>query len=145
MDRAASQGTELTPLGTEVQAAIQRRVLSLEYGRGGRNTPLQMVRDIFQLGLVMNQDLDGKTMRLVLGNPDAELGLLLEELEVLEGDAFMEEFKAHLIDGRLIDAFGPREHIDVRESKKRRDIKQRILEKVSAECNSQIGQVLALN
>lgn len=145
MDRAASQGTELTPLATEVQSAIQRRVLSLEYGRGGRNTPLLMVKDIFLMGLVMNQDLDGKTMRLVLGNPDAELRLLLEELEVLEGKTFMEDFKAHLIAGRLIDAFGPREHIDVRESKKRRAIKQRILEKVSAECNSQIGQVLALN
>ena len=145
MDRGNSQGTELTPLATEVQAALNRRVLALEYGRGGRNTPLPMVKDIYRLGLVLNQDIDANTARLVLGNPDGELRLLLEELRILEGEAFMQDFVAHLVAGRLIDAFGPWEHFDVRESKKRRAIKQRILEKVTAECNSQIGQVLALN
>ena len=145
MDRANSHGTELTPLATEVQAAIQRRVLALEYGRGGRNTPLQLVKDIYRLGLVLNQDLDGRGVRLVLANPDTELRLMLEELRALEGEAFLKEFTDHLVAGRLIDAFGPWEHIDVRESSKRRAIKQRILEKVCDECTREVGKVVALN
>jgi pyruvate ferredoxin oxidoreductase alpha subunit len=128
LDRANSQGTELAPLATEVQSAINRRVLSLEYGRGGRNTPLALVKEIYQLGFLLNRDVDSDQAAKSLGHPDGELCALLGELHALEGQDFLDRFKQHLIAGRLIDAFGPKEHIDVRETQKRRAIKLRIVE-----------------
>jgi pyruvate ferredoxin oxidoreductase alpha subunit len=133
MDRANSQGTELTPLATEIQSAINRRVLSLEYGRGGRNTPLALVKEIYMLGFLLGTASDGKQIRKLLEQPDSELIALLEELRLLEGESFADRFIEHLVAGRLIDAFGPREHIDVRETQKRRAIKLRIIEKLTVQ------------
>lgn len=132
MDRANSYGAELTPLAVETQAAISRPVLNLEYGRGGRNTPLSLVRDIYRLGLVLGSDVDGERVQLLLDGPDREIDALMRELETLEGEAFTRSFTEHLIAGRLIEAFGPWEHVDVRETKKRRDIKLRIIKRVVA-------------
>lgn len=131
MDRANSHGAELTPLAIEVQSAVRRRVLSLEYGRGGRNTPLQLVKDIYRLGLLLNSEVDRQTIQMLLNNPNAELAAMLEELRILEGDRFMDRFIEHLAAGRLIDAFGPSEHIDVRETQKRRDIKLQVIKEVT--------------
>lgn len=131
MDRANSQGAELTPLALEVQSAVRRRVLSLEYGRGGRNTPLQLVKEIYHLGFILNSKPDTHTVQQQLKQPKGELEALLGELRFLEGDRFTDKFIDHLIAGRLIDAFGPREHIDVRETGKRRAIKLQIIKKVA--------------
>jgi len=133
MDRANSQGTELTPLATEVQSAINRSVLSLEYGRGGRNTPLDLVKEIYQLGFLLGSDVDNNAVEKFLGSSDPELNALLNELRCLEGESFTDRFIKHLVAGQLIEAFGPWEHIDVRETKKRRAIKLRVIEKVVAE------------
>jgi len=130
MDRANSHGAELTPLAIEVQSAARRRVLSLEYGRGGRNTPLHLVKDIYRLGFVLNSRLDPGKVEALLKRPRAELSALLGELRTLEGDVFVDNFIDHLIAGELIDAFGPREHIDVRETTKRRAIKLQIINEV---------------
>ena len=131
MDRANSQGAELTPLATEVQSAVQRRVLSLEYGRGGRNTPLNLVKEIYRLGFLLNSRLDTRAVQSLLKQPKGELAALLGELRFLEGDRFADKFVGHLAAGRLIEAFGPREHIDVRESSKRRAIKLQIIKEVT--------------
>jgi pyruvate ferredoxin oxidoreductase alpha subunit len=131
MDRANSQGAELTPLALEVQSATRRRVLALEYGRGGRNTPLQLVKDIYRLGLVLNSKVDGKMAQRLLRHPNAELAALLGELRALEGDRFVDGFIEHIVNGRLIDAYGPREHIDVRETTRRRDIKLQVIKEVT--------------
>jgi len=139
MDRANSQGAELTPLALEVQSAIRRSVLALEYGRGGRNTPLQLVKDIYHLGFILNSKVDGKTAQRLLLHPNSELSALLGELRILEGEQFVERFISHLAAGRLIDAFGPHEHIDVRESTKRRDIKLQIIREVT-----RCGMVMAV-
>ncbi|MBF8270888.1 MAG: porA, partial [Gammaproteobacteria bacterium] len=96
MDRANSQGAELTPLALEVQSAIQRRVLSLEYGRGGRNTPLQLVKDIYRLGFILNSKVDAKTAQMLLQHPNAELSALVGELRLLQGDQFVDKFIEHL-------------------------------------------------
>ena len=131
LDRGNSQGTELAPLATEVQSAINRRVLSLEYGRGGRNTPLDLVKEIYMLGFLLNREVDHDKVAKLLARPDQELKALLGELRTLEGAAFSDRFVEHLIAGRLIEAFGPREHIDVRETQKRRAIKLRIIERIA--------------
>jgi len=78
-------------------------VLSLEYGRGGRNTPLQSVKDIYRLGGVLNGKVDTKTVQRLLHHPNTELSALLGELRMLEGDPFVAKFIEHLIAGRLID------------------------------------------
>jgi pyruvate ferredoxin oxidoreductase alpha subunit len=132
MDRANSHGAELTPLATEVQAALGRPVLNLEYGRGGRNTPLNLIKDIFRLGFLLDSDFDGNEARMLVEDPDPELKALLRDFECLEGESFARIFVEHLVAGRLIQAFGPWEHIDVRETKKRREIKQRIIERIVA-------------
>jgi len=131
MDRANSQGTELTPLATEVQTSVNRRVLSLEYGRGGRNTSLNLVKNIYRLGLILSSDVDTQAVHTLLNSQDAELSALLNELRLLEGESFTEKFIEHLKNDRLVDAFVPREYIDVRETKKCRTIKLRAIEKIT--------------
>ncbi len=130
MDRANSHGAELTPLAGEVQTAAGKPVLNLEYGRGGRNTPLSLVKDIFRLGLLLDSGVEGEDVRTLLADPEPELKALLRDLELLEGEDFTRRFVEHLVAGRLIQAFGPWEHIDVRETKKRREIKLRIIDRV---------------
>ncbi|UCG53400.1 MAG: 2-oxoacid:acceptor oxidoreductase family protein, partial [Candidatus Latescibacterota bacterium] len=132
MDRANCHGWELTPLAIEVQAALGRPVLAIEYGRGGRNTPLDLVKDVYRLGFLLDNDVDREDARSYLRAPDPELRALLGDLEALEGKSFVERFTENLIAGRLIQAFGPWEHIDVRETKKRREIKLRIIERIVA-------------
>jgi pyruvate ferredoxin oxidoreductase alpha subunit len=129
MDRANCHGAELTPLAIEVQAAVGRPVLSIEYGRGGRNTPLSLVKDVYELGFLLGSRVDGEEARMLFSNPDAELQALLGDLEILEGTHFVERFVRDVIAGRLIQAFGPWEHIDVRETKRRREIKLRVIAK----------------
>ena len=48
----------------------------------------------------------------------------------MEGVKFVERFKENLAAGRLVEAFGPHEHIDVRETARRRDIKRRVIAKL---------------
>ncbi|MEJ2721809.1 MAG: transketolase C-terminal domain-containing protein, partial [bacterium] len=132
MDRANCHGWELTPLAIEVQAALGKSVLALEYGRGGRNTPLDLVKDIYRLGFLLDSKIDGGDVRESLSDSNVELKALLHDLELLEGKSYVERFVKHLTAGELIEAFGPKEHIDVRENKKRRDIKARIIEMVVA-------------
>jgi pyruvate ferredoxin oxidoreductase alpha subunit len=139
MDRANCHGHELTPLGIEVQAALSRPILNIEYGRGGRNTPLSLVKDVYHVGVLLGQKIDGAGVRTFLSEPDAEMRALLRDLEILEGTAFTERFVRHLTAGRLIEAFGPHEHIDVRETKRRREIKLRIIAKVLAAQKSLSG------
>jgi len=132
MDRANAHGAELTPLATEVQAAIARPVLDLEYGRGGRNTPLSLVKDVYHLGFLLSSDVDSDEARAFFDDLDPEPKALLHDLEMLEGKVFTESFVEHLISGRLIQAFGPWEHIDVRDTKRRREIKLRLITRVVA-------------
>jgi pyruvate ferredoxin oxidoreductase alpha subunit len=132
MDRANCHGWELTPLGIEVQAALGKPVLNFEYGRGGRNTPLALVKDIYRLGFLLDSDINQGEARSLLGDPDPELRALLGDLALLEGEAFTERFTENVIAGNLVEAFGPHEHIDVRETARRREIKGRIIERVVA-------------
>jgi pyruvate ferredoxin oxidoreductase alpha subunit len=132
MDRANCHGWELTPLAIEVQAALAKPVLALEYGRGGRNTPLDLVKDVYRLGFLLDSHIDGKDVQAVLSDSNVELKALLHDLELLEGKSYVEGFLKHMINGELIQAFGPKEHIDVRETMRRREIKRRIIEMVVA-------------
>lgn len=132
MDRGNSHGAELTPLSTEVQAALGRPVLALEYGRGGRNTPLSLVKEVYRLGFTLGSKVDRDETRALFDHPDVELKALLRELEILEGERFVRQFVADVTAGRLIQAFGPWEHIDVRETKRRREIKLRAIARAAA-------------
>jgi hypothetical protein len=134
MDRMGSLGTDLTPLGTEIKAAIMRDIINLEYGRGGRNTPLTLVEDIFEIGLTLGwegkDNMDPKKIQ-ELFSKDEVLSSLLTELEEAKGAKFVKSFKGLIEEGRFIEAFGPKEHIDVREKSRQRDIKLSIIEKIT--------------
>ncbi len=133
MDRMGSLGTELTPLGTEIKAAVKRDILNLEYGRGGRNTPRKLVEDIFGIGLTLGWDgkenMDTDQVQTLFNN-DEVLFSLLGELEEVKGAAFADTFKNLVANGNFIEAFGPKEHIDVREKSRARDLKLSIIERV---------------
>jgi pyruvate ferredoxin oxidoreductase alpha subunit len=133
MDRMGSLGTEMTPLGTEIKAAIKRDILNLEYGRGGRNTPQEIVEEIFNIGFNLGwegmESMDRKKLERFF-NEDEVLSSLFTELEEVKGDEFVRSFKELIIKGKFIDAFGPKEHIDVREKSRQRDIKLSIIERV---------------
>jgi pyruvate ferredoxin oxidoreductase alpha subunit len=131
LDRMGPLGTELTPLATEIQAAIQRTILNLEYGRGGRNTPRKLVEEIYRIGLVLGwpitKDPEASQIQHVL-TTNPTFRPLLRELEELKGAEFAARFRRLLREGRFIEAFGPKEHIDVREKSRLRDIKLSIIE-----------------
>jgi hypothetical protein len=134
MDRMGSLGTELTPLATEVKSIIMREVLNLEYGRGGRNTPRILIEEIFRIGLMLGwsstKNIEAKQIHELLNN-DRMLRTLLQELETLKGADYAARFKELIAASRFIEAFGPKEHIDVREKTKLRDIKLSILERTA--------------
>ncbi|UCH83998.1 MAG: 2-oxoacid:acceptor oxidoreductase family protein [Candidatus Latescibacterota bacterium] len=132
MDRANCHGWELTPLAIEVQAALSKPVLALEYGRGGRNTPLDLVKDVYRLGFLLDSKVKSSDVEAVLSDDNVELKALIRDLELLEGKGYVEGFLRHLAAGELIKAFGPKEHIDVRETMRRREIKRRIIDMVVA-------------
>ena len=57
--------------------------------------------------------------------------VLFVELESCVNSGYLHEFKNKLIEGQFIEAFGPREHIDVREKSRLRDIKLKIIRTLS--------------
>ncbi|MBU1862349.1 MAG: 2-oxoacid:acceptor oxidoreductase family protein [Candidatus Omnitrophica bacterium] len=126
MDRANSYGAELTQLATEVQSALKREVLNIEYGRGGRNTPLTIVQDIFLLGVLFSIVPIESNQILT---KDEEWNILESELRAIRDDSYVDMFLVSLMQGKFIKAFGPQVHIDVREVKRERDIKRRLIEK----------------
>ncbi|HLG33478.1 MAG TPA: transketolase C-terminal domain-containing protein, partial [Bacteroidia bacterium] len=134
MDRMGSLGTDLTPLATEIKSVIMREVVNLEYGRGGRNTPRKLIEEIFRIGLMLGwsstKNIAAKQIQELLNN-DRVLCALFKELETLKGADFVEKFKGLVAGSRFIEAFGPKEHIDVREKTKLRDIKLSILERTT--------------
>ncbi|MCP4458292.1 MAG: hypothetical protein GY816_09770 [Cytophagales bacterium] len=128
MDRMGSLGTQLSPLATEIKAIIKRDVLNLEYGRGGRNTPKELIEEVYSIGFIL-KSLDDHYNKSAAGYLLDESGFrpLFSELELTESPSFVKSFKDKLLNGKFIIAFGPREHIDVRENSHTRDLKLKIL------------------
>ena len=98
----------------------------------GAVTVLLSVALLVGWSFLLGQKIDGNEARMFFGEADAELKALLRDLDILEGRTFVETFVEQVVAGRPVQAFGPWEHIDVRETKKRREIKLRIITKVLA-------------
>ena len=132
MDRMGALGTVLSPMAMEIKAIVNREVLNLEYGRGGRNTPRELIESIFEIGMILsnlkNHYVKDATEYFI---DEPEFFPLFSELENCMNSTFLHDFKRKLIDGKFIEAFGPREHIDVREKSRLRDIKLNIIRKLS--------------
>lgn len=132
MDRMGALGTVLSPMAMEIKAIVNREVLNLEYGRGGRNTPRELIESVFELGITLSNLKDyyvKDAVEYFIDEPD--FFPLFSELENYMNSNFLHDFKNNLIEGKFIEAIGPREHIDVREKSRLRDIKLNVIRALS--------------